>query len=71
MPARAVDEALLERCKGRVLRGDRKWAEDGDTLNYRNQPEFKRRLKDNSPLYVEYEVFGPAASKPRARSGTT
>jgi hypothetical protein len=60
MPADEVDKALLDRCHGRVLRGDRKWAEDPDTVNYRGQSAFERRLNDGSPLYVEYEVFGPA-----------
>jgi hypothetical protein len=67
MPDEHVRHALLERCRGRVLRGDRQWTNDADVGPYRRgQRKFAARINDSSPLFVELTVFDdskPAQTK--------
>ena len=69
MPDPDVKKPLLERCGGRVIRGDRLWSADDDTASYRPQSDFG--LDESSALYVELTVYErPKTSKAKeARNG--
>ena len=67
MPFEEILKELLVRCGGRVLRGDRKWADDPDTAVYRPQAEFEARLDDTEKLYVELQVYSEATPPSRKR----
>ena len=57
MPDSDVARALYERCKGRVIIGDRDWATDKAAAPHQPQPDFARALDERSKLYVEYTVY--------------
>ncbi|WP_166037464.1 MBL fold metallo-hydrolase [Sphingosinicella sp. YJ22] len=57
MPYGHVKEALLERTRGRLIRGDRLWKEDPDIDALGRDPDFRDRLDEDNDLYVEYVAY--------------
>lgn len=57
MPDPDVKAALLAHTGGRLLRGDRRFAEDPDTEAARSDADFARRLDDTHALYLEYCAY--------------
>lgn len=64
MPDSDVKAALLKQTGGRLLRGDRNWAGDGDCAAAHGDADFRRRLDDTHALYLEYLAFERADAPP-------
>jgi len=62
MPNPDVKAALLERCGGRLIRGDRRWDGDADAAAFGLQPDFALALDEASPLYVDYTIYDATAA---------
>jgi hypothetical protein len=72
MPDPDVKAALLNRCNGRVIRGDMKWADDPDVAELKPKSDlkqFRQRLDESSDLYVELTVWSGDAPARRQRKG--
>lgn len=58
MPNDSVKAALLKRTKGRLIRGDRNHDSDNDLTPFAADADFRARLVE-TPLYIEYQAYGP------------
>ena len=57
MPDEQVLAALLERCQGRVVLGDRRWRDHHDEARFGAQQPFAAALDEQSGLFVEYVPY--------------
>ena len=59
MPDEDVAAALHEHCRGRVLAGDRNWADDPDVsaAHRKAAAAFGAAIDENDPLYVDYTIY--------------
>lgn len=59
MPDKDVNTALHEVCQGRVLVGDRKWADDPDVsaAHRKAAAGFAAAIDEKDPLYVDYTIY--------------
>ena len=62
MPDPDVKAALLKQTRGRLIRGDRIWAEDPDVKAFAKDEGFTKSLDESNKLYVELTVY-PGPSK--------
>jgi hypothetical protein len=70
MPDPDVKAALVNQCGGRLIRGDRKWADDKDVTGLKPKPDFKdfkKRLDETSDLFVELNVWSGDAPPARGK----
>lgn len=62
MPDEDVKEALLDRCRGRVVIGDRRWRDHHDKVSFGEHSDFAAALDEKADLYVDYKIFERAAA---------
>ncbi len=66
MPDKNVLDALLERCAGRVVIGDRRWRDGHDEARFGGQQAFAAILDEDEELYVDVRIFGGERPPPPA-----